>query len=82
MIGMNDFISSNLEQVNDWMEKISKGSDSFSEQPGSVPHNTIVDSYNFLASHVRNNMPKIRSALQAQNAPADLAQRLETAVGN
>jgi len=82
MIGMNDFISSNLEQVNEWMEQISKGNGSFSEQPGSVPKNTVLDSYNFLASHVRNNMPKIRSALQAQNAPANLAQRLESAVGN
>jgi len=81
MIGMNDFISSNLEQVNDWMEQISKGGDSFSEQPGSVPQKIISDSYNFLASHIQNNMNKIRSALQEQNAPADLAQRLEHAVG-
>jgi len=82
MIGMNDFISSNLEQVNDWMEKISKGNGSFSEQPGSVPQKTVVDSYNFLASHVRNNMPKIRSALQQQNVSANVIQRLESAVGN
>jgi len=82
MIGMNDFISSNLEQVNEWMEKISKGSDSFSEQPGSVPQKTVSDSYNFLASHVRNNMPKIRAALQEQGAPGDLAGRLEASVGH
>jgi len=82
MIGMNDFISSNLEQVNDWMEQISKGNGSFSEQPGSVPQKTVDDSYSFLASHCRNNMPKIRSALQSQNVSPAVIQRLESAVGN
>jgi len=82
MIGMNDFISNNLQQVNDWMEQISKGSDSFSEQPGNVPQKTILDSYSFLAMHIRNNMPKIRASLQSQNVPADVIQRLESAVGH
>jgi len=83
MIGMNDFITNNLPAINDWMDTISSGDGSgYSENPTSVPDKVVSDSYSFLASHVRTNMRKIRSALEAQNAPADLAQRLETAAGD
>jgi len=80
MIGMNDFISSNLPAINDWMDAISTGDSSFSETPTSVPQKVVSDSYNFLASHVRTNMTKIRAALDAQNAPPELGQRLEAVV--
>jgi len=82
MISMNEFISNNLPAINDWMDSISTGSSSFSEQPTSVPQKTVSDSYSFLAQHVRTNMNKIRSALDAQGASPDLAQRLEAAVGH
>jgi len=82
MISMNDFITNNLPAINDWMDTVSSGNSSFHEQPTSVPQKVVSDSYSFLASHVRTNMNKIRSALDSQGAPADLAQRLEAVVGN
>ena len=82
MLSMNDFIASNLPLVNDWMDTISTAPAGvrFAEQATPVPPRTLADSYSFLAAHIRATMPKIRAALQAQNAPPELAQRLEAAV--
>ena len=82
MLPMNEFISNNLPLVNDWMDTISASTAGvrFAEQATPVPPKTLTDSYSFLAAHIRAAMPKIRAALQAQNAPPELAQRLENVV--
>jgi len=77
MVRMNQFITKNLDSVGKWMDEISSSNSSFHESPTDVPQDILLDSYQFVLSHITTNLRKIQTNLEQANAPRQLISDLE-----
>jgi len=77
MVRMNQFITKNIESVGKWMDEISSSNSSFKESATDVPPETLLNSYQFILTHLSNNLSKIRSNLEQAQAPPQLYASLE-----
>jgi len=77
MVRMNQFITKNLESTGKWMDDISSSNAAFQESPTEVPQEILMDSYQFILTHITNNLRKIQSNLQQAQAPPQLYASLE-----
>jgi len=77
MVRLNQFITKNMESVGKWMDEISSSNPSFKESPTDVPNDTLMDSYQFILSHITTNLRKIQANLQQAQAPPQLYSSLE-----